>query len=104
MCEFPERNVAKQTVELNKSLDVQSSAELTNEFHSQLNAVKARYDEKPIDSTVSAYARIHHAQNAFALAHPVKTRENELPERDRCGARAISHSTTRFENARARIR
>jgi uncharacterized protein involved in exopolysaccharide biosynthesis len=58
--------VAEQTVELNRSLQVQSSADLVNEFRSQLSAAKARYEGA------------EHARDAFAATHPIESLENEV--------------------------
>jgi capsule polysaccharide export protein KpsE/RkpR len=60
--------VAEQTVELNRSLDTQASADLTNEFRTQLKAAKDRY------------AAAQQARNAFAAATPVESLQNELQD------------------------
>lgn len=60
--------VAEQTVELNKSLEVQASAELIGEFRNQLNAAEARYEG------------VQKMRNAFAAAQPVGNLENEVRE------------------------
>jgi len=62
------RYVAEQTVELNRSLDVQSTTDLTNEFRTQFATAKARYESA------------RQAHNAFAAAEPVEGLENEFQE------------------------
>src|SRR5665213_2768046 len=58
--------VAEQTVKLNRSLDAQSSADLTNEFRIQLKGAKDRY-------TAAQQAR-----DSFAASEPVESLENEV--------------------------
>lgn len=58
--------VAQQTVELNQSLETQSSVEWTNEFRTQLKTAQARY------------ASAQKARRAFAAAQPVESLENEV--------------------------
>ncbi len=58
--------VAEQTVELNRSLDTQATADLTNEFRTQLNAAKDRY------------RAAQQARNTFAEAEPVDSLQDEV--------------------------
>lgn len=60
--------IAEQTVALNRSMDVQSSVDLTNEFRTQFTAAKARYESA------------QRAHTAFAAAEPVESLENEFQE------------------------
>jgi len=60
--------VAEQTVELNRSLNAQASADLANEFRTQLNAAKDRY------------AAAQQARNAFATSKPVESLGNEVQD------------------------
>ena len=60
--------VAEQTVEMNRSLDTRASADLTNEFRTQLNMAKDRY------------AGAQQARNALATAEPVESLQNEVQD------------------------
>jgi len=60
--------IAEQTVALNRSMDVQSSVDVTNEFRTQFATAKARYENA------------RQARNAFATTEPVESLENEFQE------------------------
>jgi capsular polysaccharide biosynthesis protein len=60
--------IAEQTVALNRSMDLQSSVDVTNEFRTQFADARARYESA------------QRAHNAFAAAQPVESLENEFQE------------------------